>query len=193
MSDILRTRRLELGLSQSELAAAVGVDRRQIHRYEAGQAHPTLPVARALAHRLDITLDELAGNDASDLSGDWLSGWQVQDDSDKWIVVQQPVRAMQRGDRIEFNPPPDQAAEFPWHGELTIVDAAGYGSFTADKGGLKPRRGVLVVSIDQTAQQITGGWVTVGTLTKPVLSAPFALVRPGDDLIATLSRLADRS
>ena len=49
MANVMRDRRAALGLSQADLAAAVGLDKRQIRRYEAGEAQPTLVVAKAIA------------------------------------------------------------------------------------------------------------------------------------------------
>jgi transcriptional regulator with XRE-family HTH domain len=37
MPEVLRRRRTELGMSQAELAATGGIDKRQIRRYEAGE------------------------------------------------------------------------------------------------------------------------------------------------------------
>ena len=37
MAEVLKRRRTELGMSQAELAAAAGVDTRQIRRYEAAK------------------------------------------------------------------------------------------------------------------------------------------------------------
>ena len=51
----IRQRRAELNMWRSELAAKVGVDRRQIRRYESGEPQPTLPIAKAIASALGIT------------------------------------------------------------------------------------------------------------------------------------------
>jgi len=69
----IRQRRAELNTWQSELAAKVGVDKRQIRRCESGKAQPTLPIAEAIAGALGITIDELAGEDTHriNLTGDW--------------------------------------------------------------------------------------------------------------------------
>lgn len=48
-------------MTQVELADAVGIGRRQIRRYEAGEAQPPLNVAANIARALKISLDELAG------------------------------------------------------------------------------------------------------------------------------------
>jgi transcriptional regulator with XRE-family HTH domain len=61
LSEVMRNRREAMGLTQSQLADAAGIGRRQIRRYEAGDAQPPLPVAANIAKALRITLDELAG------------------------------------------------------------------------------------------------------------------------------------
>jgi periplasmic divalent cation tolerance protein len=60
-AEAIRRRRAELRLSQAELAAAAGVDKRQIRRYEAGEQQPALGVALAMAKALDLSLDDLGG------------------------------------------------------------------------------------------------------------------------------------
>ena len=51
MNEVIRQRRSELGMSQADLATRVGVDRRQIRRYESGETQPTLSVAKTIATR----------------------------------------------------------------------------------------------------------------------------------------------
>jgi transcriptional regulator with XRE-family HTH domain len=62
MSEVMRRRRTELGMSQAELGAAAGVDPRQIRRYESGQSQPVLSVAVAIANALGLSVEELALN-----------------------------------------------------------------------------------------------------------------------------------
>ena len=96
---MIRQRRSELGMSQGDLAAKVGVDRRQIRRYEAGETQPTLSVAKTIARALGITIDELAGDETHriDLTGDWWACWQSWKDGVEVILelgrrrVQTPV------------------------------------------------------------------------------------------------------
>jgi transcriptional regulator with XRE-family HTH domain len=61
MSDVIRQRRTDLGLSQSDLARAARVDARQIRRYEAGEQQPLLSVAVAIADALGVSISQLAG------------------------------------------------------------------------------------------------------------------------------------
>jgi putative transcriptional regulator len=59
----LRSVRFWSGLSQEELAAAVGVSRKTISSLECGRSTPSLALARALARELSVPLDELIDDD----------------------------------------------------------------------------------------------------------------------------------
>ncbi|KOT98416.1 MULTISPECIES: helix-turn-helix domain-containing protein [Streptomyces] len=50
-------RRIELGLSQTELAERAGMTQPQVSRMEGGDTVPTLPLLRRLAKALDGTLN----------------------------------------------------------------------------------------------------------------------------------------
>lgn len=66
MSDFstqLKELRKERGLSQDELANAVGVHKSHISRYERGLAVPSLEVAQKIAMALGVSLNELAAQD----------------------------------------------------------------------------------------------------------------------------------
>jgi putative transcriptional regulator len=56
---VLRGMRFIEGLSQEELAAAVGASRRTISSLERGRSTPSLTLAVALARRLDIAVEDL--------------------------------------------------------------------------------------------------------------------------------------
>jgi len=55
----ISARRKELGLSQSGLAAAAGVDQRTISSYELGRFQPPVETAVAIAKALQTTHDSL--------------------------------------------------------------------------------------------------------------------------------------
>jgi putative transcriptional regulator len=59
----LRFERFWAGLSQEELAEAVGVSRQTIWSLECGRSRPSLVLARAIARRLGMTVDELFADD----------------------------------------------------------------------------------------------------------------------------------
>src|SRR4029450_837426 len=79
ISEVLRSRRAALALSQAELAKKAGISLRQLARYEAGDQQPVLSAAVALADALGISMDELAGKVTYglDLSGEWWCAWQT--------------------------------------------------------------------------------------------------------------------
>ncbi|WP_236725847.1 helix-turn-helix domain-containing protein [Mycobacterium avium] len=60
-ADTVRTRRIERGMTQAQVAKAAGVLLRQYQRYEKGEREPSLSTARAIAEALDLPLSELAG------------------------------------------------------------------------------------------------------------------------------------
>ena len=59
LTNRLRVARAERDLSQSELAAAVGVSRQTISSIETGQYCPSALLAFRLAHVFDVPVDEL--------------------------------------------------------------------------------------------------------------------------------------
>ncbi len=118
--DVLRERRLGLGLSQAQLAAAAGVHLRQIRRYESGEQQPALGVAVRLAGALGISLDELAGLGPARarLDGDWWAAWQLSSQSPEAIA--RPVALIQHGVTVQLQAlDTDRRA---WHGELRVWD-----------------------------------------------------------------------
>ena len=59
----LKAARVEHGLTQQQLAEAVGVTRQTINAIEQGQYNPTIRLCRAICRRLHRTLDELFGEE----------------------------------------------------------------------------------------------------------------------------------
>ena len=103
MYEVIRQRRAELGLSQADLAAAVGVDKRQIRRYEAGETQPTIGVALALSRALDVSVEELAGQCSPrvDLSGEWWACWQSWKDNVE-VINPHEVSIRQQGSTLDM-------------------------------------------------------------------------------------------
>ena len=67
LSEKLMRLRKKQGLSQQEVAAALGVSRQTVSNWEAGQGAPALDKAVALAQLYHVTVDELA-NDAVEVT-----------------------------------------------------------------------------------------------------------------------------
>ena len=58
---ILRSLRLERGLSQAQLGQIIGVKRYSIYTYEKGKSYPDVPHLIALADYFKVSLDYLVG------------------------------------------------------------------------------------------------------------------------------------
>lgn len=62
----LKFRRIELNMSQTQLAKRAGVTRQTIGLIEAGEFNPSIKLCIAICKALDTTLDELFWEDDSD-------------------------------------------------------------------------------------------------------------------------------
>ncbi len=59
MKNSLRDRRTQRGLSQSELAAGLGVSRQTVIAIESGRYSPSLPLAFRIARYFDVTVETM--------------------------------------------------------------------------------------------------------------------------------------
>jgi transcriptional regulator with XRE-family HTH domain len=165
VAEVIRHRRAMIGLTQAQLAEAAGVDRRQIRRYEAGETHPTLPVAAAIARVLGVSLDELAGGTVVhrvDLSGDWQACWQSQREGIEDIRVQ-PVRLRQRAELIQIEAlDRGRALEqggYLWSGELRLWDNEILMGWYAANDGSVRSKGTMYYVTHPHGLSMTGRWV----------------------------------
>jgi putative transcriptional regulator len=62
--NVVRPLRAERGLSQADLAGAMGVSRQTINSIETGRYTPSLPLAIALARFFETTVEEVFDVDA---------------------------------------------------------------------------------------------------------------------------------
>ena len=132
MHEVIRQRRSELGMSQGDLAAKVGVDRRQIRRYESGEQQPLLKIAVAIADALKISVAELAGMPSHrvNLSGDWWASWQTFKDGQE-VITAQEVRLRQEAEFIQVETTTRGIAVedggYHWRGDRCVQRSAHHG------------------------------------------------------------------
>jgi transcriptional regulator with XRE-family HTH domain len=165
IADLIKARRAELGLTQADLAAQAGVDKRQIRRYEAGEVQPTLSVAAAIARTLGLSLDELAGEPTTqrvDLAGDWWASWQTSKDGDE-VITAQEVRMTQRADLIEVQTTTRgidvEDGGYHWRGELRLWDnEILMGWYAAADGGVRSK-GTMYFVLHPHGVNLKGRWV----------------------------------
>ncbi|TDC00080.1 XRE family transcriptional regulator [Micromonospora fluostatini] len=194
MSEIMRQRRTALGLSQAELAARVGVDKRQIRRYEAGDTQPTLSVARSIARALEITVDELAGEDVHrvDLTGEWWACWQTWNKGQE-ILNPHKIRMRQKGDDLDVVAVTRGTQKFEeggylWRGELRLWDnEVLMGWYVADEAAVRSK-GTLYFALHQHGQQMSGRWVGL-SYDGPIVSGWGAIAKTEDEVLSIVNRL----
>ena len=193
MNEVIRQRRSELGMSQADLATRVGVDRRQIRRYESGETQPTLSVAKTIARALGISIDELAGEDTHrvDLSGDWWACWQTFKDGAEVLNPHQ-ITMRQRGDNVEVvavtrGTPLDEGG-YLWRGEMRVWDnEVLMGWYVADEGAVRSK-GVLYFVLHQHGIHMTGRWVGL-SYDGPIITGWGTIARTEDEVIALMDKL----
>ena len=164
LSDVIRARRRELGLSQSELAKAAGVSVRQMARYEAGEQQPVFSAAVALAEALGISLSQLAGKSTHgiDLTGDWWAGWQTFRDGKEFIAVQR-VHITQEDDLLQVAATSrglsDEDGGYLWRGELRLWDNELLMGWYAASDGAVRSKGTMYFVIHAHGIHLLGRWV----------------------------------
>jgi transcriptional regulator with XRE-family HTH domain len=197
MSEVIRQRRTELGLSQADLAAAVGLDKRQIRRYEAGDAQPTLSVARAIARALRVSLDELAGEETRrlQLSGDWWACWQTWKDGNE-VLNRHQIRMHQRGDTLDVvavtrGTQDIDEGGYLWRGELRIWDnESAMGWYVADEGAVRSK-GTMYFALHQHGQYMTGRWVGL-SYDGPIVTGWGTIARTENEVVQLMNELRER-
>jgi transcriptional regulator with XRE-family HTH domain len=164
MSEVIRQRRGQLGMSQADLAQASGVDKRQIRRYEAGEQQPVLSVAVAIANALQISVGELAGMPSHrvDISGTWWSSWQTFKDGQE-IVTAQEVRFAQSGDLIQMvaltRGISVEEGGYLWRGELRLWDNEILMGWYAAEDGSVRSKGTVYFVLHPHGISMSGRWV----------------------------------
>jgi len=197
MSEVIRRRRAELGLSQADLAAAAGVDKRQIRRYEAGEAQPNLGVAKAIAQALGVSIDELAGGESYrvDLAGDWWAAWQTWKNGVE-VVNPHQVHMSQRGDTLQVVATTRGTQEFDqggylWRGEMRIWDnEVVMGWYVATEGGARSK-GTMYFVLHQHGQRMTGRWVGL-SYDGPIVTGWGVMTRTEPETVALMDELREK-
>jgi transcriptional regulator with XRE-family HTH domain len=171
----IRRRRMELGLSQAEVAEATGVNIRQIRRYEAGEQQPLLSVGIAIARALRMNVLELAGEVPShrvNLTGEWWMSWQTSSHGFDQVTAQ-TVQLMQQDELISMQttsrgtandasgqrvPLTVEDGGYHWHGELRLWDnRLLIGWYAANDGGVASK-GSLYFGLHTHGDNALGIW-----------------------------------
>lgn len=195
LAEIIRRRRLELGMSQAAVASRAGVDARQIRRYEAGEQQPVFRVAVAIAGALELSLADLAGlpEHRVQLGGDWFAAWETVKDG-AGVVAVQPVRLQQQLEHIRIEAlergRPVEEGGFIWSGELRLWDnEILIGWYAATDAGVRSK-GSLYFVLHPQGLSAGGRWVGL-SYDGLVVTGRGALARSADDAHRLVTSDAD--
>jgi transcriptional regulator with XRE-family HTH domain len=163
ISEVIRLRRAELGLSQAQLAKAAGISLRQLARYEAGQQQPVLSAAVAVADALGISLAQLAGQVTYDLdlSGAWWCAWQTWKDGAPRIDTHR-LEVHQRGDLLQLDAEralPVAEGSYEWRGELRLWDNEALIGWYRSTDAAVRSKGALYLTLHAHGTYAWGRWV----------------------------------
>jgi transcriptional regulator with XRE-family HTH domain len=195
LNEIIRQRRSELDMSQSDLAAKVGVDKRQIRRYESGETQPTLPIARAIARALGISIDELAGEQTHrvNLTGHWWASWQTSRSGIEKIATQQ-VEIKQEGSILHIETVTRglsvEEGGYHWSGELRLWDnEILMGWYAANDGSIRSK-GTMYFVVHPHGLDMSGRWVGLG-YDDQIMTGFASMAHSRDESEQTMARLID--
>src|SRR6266702_1307214 len=163
ISEIIKLRRSELGLSQAQLAKEAGISLRQLARYEAGEQQPVLSAAIALADALRISLTQLAGQMTYDLdlSGTWWCAWQTWKDGIPRIDVHL-LEVHQQGDLLQLDADralPVTEGSYRWRGELRLWDNEALIGWYRSTDAAVRSKGTMYLALHPHGTHAWGRWV----------------------------------
>jgi transcriptional regulator with XRE-family HTH domain len=163
ISEVIKLRRAELGLSQAQLAKEAGISLRQLARYEAGEQQPVLSAAVGLAEALRISLTQLAGQMTYDLdlSGIWWCAWQTWKDSVPRIDVHL-LEVHQHGDLLQLDADralPVAEGSYRWRGEMRLWDNEALIGWYRSTDAAVRSKGSLYLALHPHGGYAWGRWV----------------------------------
>lgn len=194
ISEVIRARRTELGLSQAQLAKNTGISARQLARYEAGEQQPVLSAAVTLADALQISLAQLAGQVTYglDLSGTWWCAWQTWKDGLARIDVH-ILEVEQRGELLQLDADralPVEDGSYRWRGELRLWDNEALMGWYRSTDGAVRSKGTMYLALHQHGTYAWGKWVGM-SYDGEVISGWGVIARTADEARAVTQHLVD--
>ena len=195
--ELIRKRRLELQMSQAELAEKAGVATRQIRRYEAGEQQPLLSVGVAIAQALKVPVTELAGVTLLHrvaLSGEWWMAWQTSQHGQE-VITMQTVMLTQQDDLIHVQTTSRgnvtvEEGGYDWRGELRLWDNKVLMGWYAAADGAVNSKGTLYFVLHTHGDSAQGVWAGLSH-DGDLLSGWGALGHDEDEVHAQITELKE--
>lgn len=177
---VIRRRREQQNLTQSDLATMVGVDVRQIRRYESAGSDPPFSKLQLIADALGLPLAELLGEpNETALDGRWFACWQ--NFRDDWTEIPPQLVDMNvrvRGEKVSFQgPSPFRGIPGYWKGDLALWDGDLTGYYETDNPTRASKGSLYFVP---SAPSWIGRWVGLSH-NGPLSTGLVALAREGSE------------
>lgn len=163
VSEVIKSQRAALQLSQGELARNAGVSVRQLARYEAGEQQPTLSAAVQLADALGVSLARLAGqvDYGLDLAGEWWCSWQTWKDGVPRVDTHS-LEIEQRGELLHLDAQRAVSVSegsYQWHGELRLWDQEALMGWYRSTDAAVRSKGTMYLVLHRHGIHAWGRWV----------------------------------
>ena len=196
-SEVMRRRRTELGLSQSDLAQATGLEVGQVQAYEAGEREPLLSQATVIADALKISVGELAGKPSHrvKLSGQWWASWQTYRNGAEKIATQRieirqeaalmQVATLTRGLSVD-------EGGYHWTGELRLWDNEILMGWYAANDDAVRAKGTMYFVVHPHGLSMSGRWVGLG-YDDNIMTGWASISRTSQQAEETIARLTRRT
>lgn len=193
----MRGRRTELGLSQSDLAQATGLEVGQVQAYEAGEREPLLSQATVIADALKISVGELAGKPSHrvKLSGQWWASWQTYRNGAEKIATQRieirqeaalmQVATLTRGLSVD-------EGGYHWTGELRLWDNEILMGWYAANDDAVRAKGTMYFVVHPHGLSMFGRWVGLG-YDDNIMTGWASISRTSEQAEETIARLSRRT
>ncbi|MGW0052021.1 helix-turn-helix domain-containing protein [Nocardia nova] len=154
VGEIIKARRLDLGLTGKGLAARVGTTEVQISRWENEKQQPNPPFLRSIARALNLTADELLGmvEFEVDLSGAWFAAWDTTRGGAA-VIDKHTLKATHRGAHFTFAADGD----YLWTGNLRFGEGSLTGSYLSTEAD-RLFEGALYFTLSPDAKAAIGKW-----------------------------------
>lgn len=194
ISEVIRLRRKELGLSQAQLAKAANISLRQLARYEAGEQQPVLSAAVALSNALNISLAQLAGQVTYDLdlAGTWWCAWETSKDGIPRVDIH-PMETDQHSELLHLDAEralPVSEGSYQWRGELRLWDNEALIGWYRSTDAAVRSKGALYLALHPQGTFAWGRWVGM-SYDGAVITGWGVMARTSDEAKQVIQNLID--
>src|SRR5262249_21083554 len=129
--------------------------------------YETLPIAKAIARALDISIDELAGEETHriSLTGHWWASWQTSRSGTEKVATQE-VEVKQEGSALHLTTLTRglsvEEGGYHWSGELRLWDNEILMGWYASNDGSIRSKGTMYFVVHPHGLNMSGRWVGLG-------------------------------